>query len=76
MFEGLLSPWHLLIVLVVVFVVIGPRKLTSMVRGTAESVQRLVDPDESPEAPQSSAEVDVPTKLSYRIGRRFRRHRK
>ncbi len=71
------SPWHLLIVLVVMFVVIGPRKLTSMVRGTAESVQRLVDPDEqSPEAPLSSAESDEPTELSYRLGRRLRWHRR
>lgn len=75
MFEGLFGPWHLIIVAVVVFIVVGPRKLAHTVRGTAESIQRLVDPDEHPS--------DLPTpdagpprrRLSYRLGRRVRRRR-
>ncbi|MDQ6946069.1 MAG: twin-arginine translocase TatA/TatE family subunit [Actinomycetota bacterium] len=76
MFEGLFGPWHLLIVAVVVFVVVGPRKMAASVRGTAESVQRLVDPDEYP-PDESAAEPDAPqrARLSYRLGRRLRRRR-
>lgn len=74
-FDGLFGPWHLLIVAVVLFVAVGPRKLTSMLRGTAESVQRLVDPDEHPPEAAPSAEAGESTKLFYRLGRRLRRSR-
>ncbi len=75
-FEGLFGPWHLLIIAVVVFVVVGPRKMAASLRGTAESVQRFVDPDEYPPDEQlAEAEVPQRTKLSYRLGRRLRRRR-
>jgi len=74
-FEGLFGPWHLLIVALVVFVVVGPRKLTAAVRGTTESVQRLIDPDEHPPDAPVVAEVRPRRRLSYRLGRRFRRRR-
>ncbi len=73
MFDGLFGPWHLIIVAVVVFLVVGPRRLTSSLRGTVQSVQQLVDPDEHPPTP-AVADADVrPRRLSYRLGRRLRR---
>ncbi len=76
MFEGLFGPWHLLILAVVVFVVVGPRRIASTLRGTADSVQRLVDPDEHP-ADAPPANIEQPRrKLSYRLGRRLRRRRR
>jgi len=79
-FEGLFGPWHLLIVAVVVFVVVGPRKMASTLRGTAESVQRLVDPDERPpEALPSNKKqprrMQPRRTVSYRLGRWLRRRR-
>jgi hypothetical protein len=75
-FEGLFGPWHLLIIAAVVFVVVGPRKLAASMRGTAESVQRLVDPDEyPPDEPGAEPDAVQRAKLSYRLGRRLRRRR-
>ncbi|PZR81738.1 MAG: twin-arginine translocase TatA/TatE family subunit, partial [Candidatus Aeolococcus gillhamiae] len=33
MFEGLLGPWHLLILAAVILVVVGPRKMVARWRG-------------------------------------------
>lgn len=76
MFEGLFGPWHLFIIAVVVFVVVGPRRMAASLRGTAESVQRFVDPDENPpDEPRAEADAPQRAKLSYRLGRRLRRRR-
>lgn len=71
MFEGLLSPWHLLILAVVLFVVISPRKVAARWHHLRDSAHRLTDgTDET-----SSASRDEPTKRSFafRIGRLLRR---
>jgi hypothetical protein len=74
MFEGLFGPWHLLVLAVVVFIVVGPRKLAARFRGTAESLQQLVDPEAQPPGP-ALAEAETPrrTNWAYRLGRRLRR---
>ncbi len=75
-FDGLFGPWHLLIIAVVVFVVVGPRRMASSLRGTAESVLRFVDPDEyPPDDPAREAEARQRRTLSYRLGRWLRRRR-
>ncbi|MGI9033288.1 MAG: Sec-independent protein translocase subunit TatA/TatB [Acidimicrobiales bacterium] len=73
MFEGLLGPWHLLILAAVILVVVGPRKMVARWRGTADTIQRWVDPDEQA-ADASPADAKVARRsLARRLGRWFRR---
>jgi sec-independent protein translocase protein TatA len=39
MFEGLLQPLHLLVILVVAVVVLGPKKLPELGKGLGESIR-------------------------------------
>ena len=43
MFEGLLQPMHLLLILGIVLVVFGPRKLPELGRGLGEGIRGLKD---------------------------------
>jgi len=77
-FEGAFSPWHLLILAVVVFLVVGPKRMAKWTSDLGESVKRLGEDDET-RASSAAAEADPPPKrrgLAYRLGRfrsRFRR---
>jgi hypothetical protein len=80
MFEGLLSPWHLLIIALAVFVVIGPKALADRWKNLSETVGRLGD---APDGPLPPAAVDEPappaeirSPLARRIGRRLTRRRR
>jgi Sec-independent protein translocase protein TatA len=72
-FEGLLSPTHLLVIAVALFVVIGPRRVATRWRGMRDAGRRLTDEEsDGPEATEP-APSQAPTRpLSYRIGRLFR----
>ena len=70
-FEGLFSPWHLLILAVVVFVLVSPRKVAARWHDLRDAGRRLTgDPDH-----EGSRSVDTPAKRSvaYRLGRLIRR---
>lgn len=71
-FEGLFSPWHLLILAVVLFVVVGPRKVAARWHDLRDTGRRLTGESD----PESSGSVEKPAKrsLAYRLGQRLRRH--
>jgi Sec-independent protein translocase protein TatA len=77
-FEGAFSPWHLLILAVVVFLVVGPKRMAKWTSDLGESVKRLGEDDET-RASSAATAADPPPKrrgLAYRLGRfrsRFRR---
>jgi hypothetical protein len=77
-FEGLLAPWHLVIIAFVVFMVMGPQKLAARWQGTTEDISRWVDGEEAVPAPEAPLEAPKPKKasLAMRLGRRFRRLRR
>jgi len=80
-FEGLFSPWHLIIIAGAVFLVLGPNKLAERWHGIARGVQQLTDGElhdatEEATAPQESEpEAGRRGSLAYRIGQRLRRRR-
>jgi Sec-independent protein translocase protein TatA len=83
-FEGLFSPWHLLIIAVVLFVVLGPDALMRRWHDAGTTVRHLVD-DEGDEGDQSVAgdqPMPEPARpsLAYRLGshlpRRWRPRRR
>lgn len=80
MFEGLLSPWHLLIIGLAVFVVIGPKALAERWKGLSSSVGQWVDdPDGSmtPAAPEEpAAAVEAKATRARRIGQWWTRRRR
>jgi len=73
-FEGLFSPWHIVIIAVTLFIVLGPQKLAARWQGTTDQISRWVDGEETPVAPPEPAEPPKPKKppLAHRLGRRFR----
>jgi hypothetical protein len=82
MFEGLLSPWHLLIIGLAVFVVVGPKALADRWKNLSQSVGQWVDDPDGSMTPAAAEEpappVEPKTTLARRIGRRWyrRRHRR
>jgi Sec-independent protein translocase protein TatA len=70
-FEGLFSPWHLLILAVVVFVLVSPRKVAARWHDLRDAGRRLTDEPDN----ESSRSADTPAKRSvgYRLGRLLRR---
>lgn len=60
MFEGLFQPMHLLLVLGIVLVLFGPKKLPEIGRGLGESIrgfkQALTEGDGQPATPVKSEE--------------------
>jgi mttA/Hcf106 family len=77
-FEGLLAPWHLVIIALVVFLVMGPQKLADRWKGTTESLSRWADGDDTAAAPPAPIEAPARKKasLAQRFGRRLRRLRR
>jgi Sec-independent protein translocase protein TatA len=70
-FEGLFSPWHLLILAVVLFVVVGPRKVAARWHDLRDAGRRLTGEPEN----EDSGSANTPPKRSvaYRLGQRLRR---
>ena len=73
---GLLGPWTIAILLLVIFLVLGPKRIMKIGEGWGEAVKTMGrDGDEPPtEAPPAPA---PPRKkgLAYRIGRRLGRRK-
>jgi len=78
MFEGLFSPWHLVIIAAVVFLVFGPRRLARRWDDLRHGVERLASGDASTPEP-SSEHQPAPDRrrsgVAYRLGRLFHRGR-
>ena len=70
-FEGLFSPWHLLILAVVLFVVVGPRKVAARWHDLCDAGRRLTGEPEN----EDSGPANTPPKRSvaHRLGQRLRR---
>ena len=71
MFDGLLSPWHLVIVAFVVFVVVGPRRIANRVTKAGKKLQALGE-GRTTENPDERV---VSTSGIYRLARLLRRRR-
>jgi hypothetical protein len=73
-FEGLFSPWHIVIIAVTLFIVVGPQKLAARWQGTTEQISRFIDGEEAPAVEAEPVEPPKPKKpsLAHRLGRRFR----
>jgi Sec-independent protein translocase protein TatA len=70
-FEGLFSPWHLLILGVVVFVLVSPRKVAARWHDLRDTGRRLTGESDQ----EGSRSVDTPANrsIAYRLGRLLRR---
>jgi Sec-independent protein translocase protein TatA len=68
-FEGLFSPWHLLIIAFFVFMIFGPRRIADRMGGAKKKLQELTDgqPATQPE------ERVVSSTGFYRLARMLRR---
>jgi sec-independent protein translocase protein TatA len=54
MFSGLESPMHLLVVLIVAILVLGPKKLPEAARGLGSGIRQFKDSIEGKEAPAAT----------------------
>jgi hypothetical protein len=73
-FEGLFSPTHLLVIALVLFIFIAPRKVANRWHALRESARRLTDG--TPDEPGNFEPAGPPPpkrSLAYRVGRRLRR---
>jgi hypothetical protein len=78
MFEGLFSPWHLLIIALVTFVVIGPKALAERWQNLSHNVAEWVDDPDGSSAPvveEAAAPVEARPPLARRLARRWARRR-
>jgi sec-independent protein translocase protein TatA len=60
MFDGLLQPMHLILVLAIVMIFFGPKKLPELGRGLGEAIRGFRDgmsPPEKPPTPPSADET-------------------
>jgi Sec-independent protein translocase protein TatA len=74
-FEGLLAPWHLAILAVVVLLVLGPHKLADRWHDIGETLRHLGE-GPTDDHPEDVAEPPEPSRsLAFRIGRRVHRRR-
>ena len=72
MFEGLFSPWHLLIIAFFVFMIFGPRRIADRVNQAGKKIQQLTDG----ETPSNPEEREVSSTGFYRLARMLRRRRR
>jgi Sec-independent protein translocase protein TatA len=79
-FEGLFSPWHLLIIAGALFVVLGPDALMRRWHDIGGTVKHLVDDErdelEQPAAVEPPASKPRRPSLAYRLGSRLPRRRR
>jgi Sec-independent protein translocase protein TatA len=71
-FEGLFSPWHLLIIAFFVFMIFGPRRIADRVNQAGKKIQHLTDG----ETPSNPEEREVSSTGFYRLARMLRRRRR
>jgi len=71
-FEGLFSPWHLLIIAFFVFMIFGPRRIADRVNQAGKKIQQLTDG----ETPSNPEEREVSSTGFYRLARMLRRRRR
>jgi Sec-independent protein translocase protein TatA len=77
-FEGLFSPAHLAILAVIVFVVMGPRKIMRPFQGAAARLRQLGEDEPDPgldaaSESQSTSDAQGPSRsFAYRFARRLR----
>lgn len=70
MFEGLLQPMHLLLILLILVVFFGPQKLPQLGKGLGESISEFRKAMEAgknqnqAEPPQQQQESDAPKQIS------------
>jgi sec-independent protein translocase protein TatA len=57
MFEGLLQPTHLIVILVAGLFMLGPKKLPELGKGLAEGIRGFKEALNSVEKPEHSGEV-------------------
>jgi len=70
-FEGLFSPMHLIIIAVVLFLVVGPRKMQARLHAIRDAGRRMIG---DTDARTSNAPGAPPKRsLGYRVGRLLRR---
>jgi hypothetical protein len=71
MFEGAFSLWHILIVLAVFFVVVGPRRVQRMMGNATDALSRFADGEGDGEGREGAAPAGPPPKktLAYRYVR-------
>ena len=62
MFQGLLSPMHVAIILVIAFVVLGPKRLPEAGRGLGEALrgfkESLLPEDDAPQEQRAAISAD------------------
>jgi hypothetical protein len=78
-FEGLFSPWHIVIIAVTLFIVLGPQKLADRWKGTTGTISQWIDgEDDGAAAAAAPVEPPPPPKpsLAQRLGRRLQRLRR
>lgn len=59
MFSGLESPMHLLVVLIIAVLVLGPKKLPEAARGLGSGIRQFKDSIEGKETPAAAPAVVV-----------------
>lgn len=70
MFEGLLSPWHLVIIAFVVFMIFGPKRIADRTKQAGKKISQLAGGEVTPTNPDERV---VSTTGFYRLARFFRR---
>jgi Sec-independent protein translocase protein TatA len=82
-FEGLFAPSHLIILAIVIFIVIGPRKIADRFHRAGDRLQHLGDDDEptisdaAPDRPPAHEEQTTARPAAYQLGRWLRgRHQR
>ena len=73
MFEGLFSPWHLVIIAFFVFMIFGPRRIADRMSKAGKKIQQLTDGETPPSNPE---EREVSSTGFYRLARMLRRRRR
>ncbi|GAC1428127.1 MAG: hypothetical protein NVSMB68_00060 [Thermoanaerobaculia bacterium] len=58
MFEGLLQPMHLILVLAIVMIFFGPKKLPELGRGLGEAIRGFKDGIDADKKPANKSEVE------------------
>lgn len=79
MFEGLLSPWHIAIIVFALFMVFGPKKIADKWEDMSHTVSHWVDDDGSGPSPDAADAPPPPPKkekLARRIGRWMTRRKR